>query len=500
MCLLKNECENELEECHFYENHLKVKNMNLDYLEKVPFIRFQCKIFRSKRVLSFYRHQVSANTYRKLEIDGFKTKSWREGFFDVLKQIMNSILVIPIRRKRVKGIVINELASGFSKDNLGDDYLVDGKIVNKYDMVYYKASSNEPGRVNAYKEAKKQGLKTVNPSRFINLNKIFFYHLWFNFFCGFVCLFKCLIHSREMLPVLSDFLGESNYLFRMYSFTDAKLFLGHSDSKGVIPTLICNLFGVRTFFYPYSDLSRYENCEKQDIGYNDLFLWEKITVDISFSRNCCDNIYIIGCRFSNSYSKKPKNELRKKLDFPIGKKVVTFYDTSYRKGTHTTIETYEEFIKLIADYAIKNPEVFVVLKPKKNEIQSELLHILNDANVKILDNVKFVISDVICVSDVNVGMGVNTPTTIGLYCGIPGVNYDRTKNKCHPLSKNKEVTFDNKKQLFNQINNLLKDDAKIQNIPELDIDNVSKVDTLKILRNYVKKGEIDKKFRYKYHN
>ena len=476
----------------FYQKHLKIKDMDIDYLEEVPFIRFQSKIFGNRRVLSFYRQQVCLNELKKFNDE--KTENWKKGLINVLKKIFSGIFFIPVFKKQLKGKILKELVWGFNKEALVDNYLVDGKNLKEKDMVYYKSFNNTPGRKKAYIEAKKKGLKVVNPNRYFNLNKVVFYHIWYNFFCGIASFFSCLIHSRELLPQLAFFLGESNNFFRLFSLVDVDYYMGHDDRSGLVPTIVANIFDVRTFIYPWSDLTVCCKCDKQDIGYNDLFLWEKKVLDFQYSRNSCDNIFIIGCRFSDNYNKKSKNEIREKIGFPKDKKIVTFYDSSYSKKGMYSKEIYNDFIKVIKDFANKNPEFLVFIKPK-GKVKKKYKDILKKANVKILDSEKFFITDVICSSDVNVGMGMNSTVTISLLCGVDGLYYDRTENIYHPLAKNKDVTFRDKERLFNQIEDLLKGNKKLQKTKLINEPYLQDTESIKLLHDYILGKNIDKKFK-----
>ena len=316
-------------------------------------------------------------------------------------------------------------------------------------------------------------------------------------------MFITLFNSPYLLPYLAIFLTDSTDAYRLFSFCKVPYYKSIQDYDDIVKTIVANQLGVKVFIYPWSDHTKLISSNHQHIVHNDIFLWGPIMKDFSFGRSKCKNIYCIGCYFSNNYNDKSKKELREKMGLDINKSIVTFYTASIKsKSAHSNVDS-EDFIQVMIDFAKKNPNVQVVLRPKFKKTQTDVKYkdILKKCNIKILDYRDAFIADVVKASDVNVSMGMNTTTTISLMCGIPGLYYDKTENHMHPLTRYEgQLTFRNREKLLNQIENLLEGTTKIPEIPELRRYNIFDTDPLEILRKYVKYGTVDEKYRLKVSN
>ena len=78
------------------------------------------------------------------------------------------------------------------------------------------------------------------------------------------------------------------------------------------------------------------------------------------------------------------------------------------------------------------------------------------------------VTEVIAISDINITMGMGSPSTIALLCGKIGLYYDTTGNDHHPFTKKyrNKVVFDSKSELFSAVNKMI--DGAYSPLSEID--------------------------------
>jgi hypothetical protein len=510
-------------------------------LEKNPLVHFQNKIFNTDKVANFYKRELSVFQYEFLR-DIFlirkdeksfclilpKTKNYilladkylkddeyqfsglltmlyiGTGILAVMAGISSGLFIKPVRKKPYKGLILRELVWGFNPHLGGfrDDFLVDGKIIHESDYVYFKSRYLTYNRIKAFDQAKKSNnCKIVVLDSSFNINKCFLKHIKNNIVFAFFNIFQVLFYSPYLLSYYAIFLSRSIDAYRLFSFCKVSFYMSGEDYGDIAETIVGNELGVKVFLYHWSDLTVCIESSHQHIAHNDLFLWGPMMKENFYRRTKCENIYCIGCNLSNNYNDVPKDELRRDMGLETDKPVVAFYDSTYNEDKmYYSIAVYEDFIQTIIDFAKKNPDIQVVLKPK-DVLDEKNQSLLKKSNIKIFDFTDVFIVDVLRSADVNVSMGMNSTTTISLLCGVPGLYYDTTENHLHPLTKYEDqLVFRDRKNLLEMIDSLLAGTEKIPEIPELKKYNVFGADPLDILRKYLRYGTVDENYRLQYKN
>ncbi|MCX6666555.1 MAG: hypothetical protein NT038_10955 [Euryarchaeota archaeon] len=506
-------------------------------LEKNPLICLQNKVFNTNKTVNFYKHHLSifhfeflrdlflirqnecsfclilpkTKLHSALAKEYLKDSEYRfsslltmlyigTGILAIMAGIFSSLFIKPVRRKPIKGLVLKELVWSLNPNKKGfqDNFLVDGNIIKESDYVYYKSRTNEPGRMQAYKEAKQRNYDVIILDRLFNINSRFFKHIKNNILFLPCYIFGSLTSSSFLLPYLAIFLSDSIDSYRLYSFCDVSYHHSINDYDDIVSTMVANQLGIKVFLYHWSDLTVGIESSHQHIVHNDLFLWGPIMKENNYRQSRCENVYCIGCNLSNNYNDTSKKELRKEMGLDIDKPVIAFYDSDWGNDKmYYSIAVYEDFIQTIVDIAKKKPDVQVVFKPKFN-LDEKNQSLLKKLNVKIFYWKDVFIADVLRSADVNVSMGMNSTTTLSLLCGIPGLYYDTTENHLHPLTKYEgQLVFRDRKSLIKTIDGLIAGTITIPEIPELKEYNIFNADPINILRHYVKYGKVDERYRIK---
>ena len=343
------------------------------------------------------------------------------------------------KRKRLKGFILRELVWGFNvKKILRDDMFVDNINIKPSDMVYYSISRGG-GRGQALKEAQNRKINNIinltSVHNIINLNKVFWSNLYYNFLLiPLYILFSFL--KVDFLVSLPNILHESQQSHKLMSFVDVKWWFSACDYKDHILTIVGNLFKVKVFLIHWSDMT----CEKsgqshQTLCHNIIFSWGKIMKEFIWLINKVDLIKEIGCFFKFFPNKV---SLRKGYGFPIDKKIVSFYDTTFFDTHHITKGAYINFYKVIEFIDNKLPnDIIILIKPKFSSFEPFLEPIFNEFSerVTLLNPIEYPINDVLLLSDINIGCGPNSTTTISIINNVLGIYYDESGNTTHPMTK-----------------------------------------------------------------
>jgi hypothetical protein len=238
-------------------------------------------------------------------------------------------------------------------------------------------------------------------------------------------------------------------------------------------TIIMNNYGTKSVIYHWSDLTCYDGVGHHYQAFNIYLLWGKI--HLVGKRHYVDNIIETGCWIKQNFTEFTKNKkhIYEKLGLPIyNYKVIAFFDESFDPDMHFTEEVLLDFWQMMLELVSKNPNVIGILKPKMGD--ENKLSIMSEKGKETFKNIKqrcletkriFFIEDprqvvpteIFAISDINITMGMGSPSNIALLCGKTGLYYETTGNDQHPFTekyKNKLV-FDNKPDLFSAVNKIL---------------------------------------------
>jgi len=518
---------------HIVQNSNYLEKMRLD---NILLIKLQKRIFKSNKVINFYKQRMSDLEYKFLR-DRALVKQYKDdyiflfpklisyrtlakcymndnqyklsvllslmfyifGITVAIKSIMSGLLLIPTIKSKVVGKVLKNLAWGFGKNDFSDDMLVDGKKFFNTDMVYYiQKKTIKKYAQSSLEEAKRKNLKTIELTNKINLNRCYYKNLKNNVFFGIISIIVILCRSPFLFFSFCDFNNRSIFSYKLYSFSNVKYHWSMGNWHDIVETIIANLFGIRMFLYSWSDYAQSYLYPTIFTVHNDLFLWGPIQEKFMFPKSLHDNVYCIGCLFSNSIqnSQKNGNDILNSFNLKKEKPVVVFYDSPRNDAVRFSKNQVIDFWELVKEIKANKSEVQVVLKPKT--ITQEYLNYFQNTGVTLLDSKNSSLRDIIKIATLNVGMGFVAPVSVALTMDKQGIFYDTGYNFQSPFAKYEgEIVFRNKKKLLVKIEQILMGKSKKVKIDEIKDYNVKGADPVEILRNYVTTGKMDEKYLLK---
>lgn len=398
-----------------------------------------------------------------------------------------------------RGIVFNRPAQayklskeavwGFHRHTCRDDIMIDNDKFKPDDLLLLDFEINEPHRVSAAKEAKKRGFRVVSvPALHININKNIAGLLFFYFFVPIRIYFQSLVKGQSYLfPYISTFHRSSFAIEALMNLYKVKCHIATKDWADVDTTIILNKYGAKSAIFHWSDIAVYKAASHAFAAHNIYFGWGDVYFDIYADTFFVDEKISACCIFKDEYTRALDN--KEDIINRIGgidrkMKMVTFYDTSFSNGMEYSEYFFLEYLEMIEEFCRANKEINVLLKPKIGRYASALSGnnrgrfekiwngLTGCANFRYLDPLSLDIGEAIAVSDVCVGMAMNSCTTIALVCGKNALYFDNTGNEHHPFAKKYKnvIMFDDKALLFRQIDRILKGEFNCRdNISEWDI-------------------------------
>ncbi|MBA7481328.1 hypothetical protein ES707_16798 [subsurface metagenome] len=390
--------------------------------------------------------------------------------------LLSRRLCLPVRPRKFKIMV--EAVNGLRNPVLRDDFFVDDERILRKDVLFYTFGSSAEPRLSAYEE--------VRDSEYgcINVNKL---RIPINI------LFPRLFKYHLLLPlsfIFNNFGDRQNYLLKEWFkwfhgvaigdeilLSHYQIGLGLSVNEGglshIPETIILNNYGVKNVIFHWSDLTGCGTAHHHFKSFNLYLIWGK--AHPRGKQSFVDNIIETGCWLKHNFGEFAKNKrgICERLGLPSnGHKILVFYDESFNPNGRFTEETLLDFWQMMLELIEKNTGVIGILKPKfGDKIRYSLL---SDQGRQIFDNIRqkcsesgrfyFIdnpqevgVTEVIAISDINISMGMTSPSTIALLCGKIGLYYDTTDDDYHPFAQKyrNKVIFDNKKGLFHAVNNII---------------------------------------------
>ncbi|MAF85139.1 MAG: hypothetical protein CL875_03055 [Dehalococcoidales bacterium] len=385
-------------------------------------------------------------------------------------------LCLPVRPKKFK--IMKEAVWGLRSRVFRDDFFVDNEKLLKKDLLLYTFGSSQEPRMSAYKAAQDSEYECINKSKLkIPVNLLF------------QRLFK--YHFRlPLVFVLSNFSNKQNYMLKDWLkwfhavAIDREILLSHyqigldlsvnETSLVHIPeTIILNNYGAKSVIYHWSDMTSGAFSTEHFKSFNIYLIWGK--AHIRGKQYFVDNIIETGCWLKHNFGEftKDKKNIHKKLELPTnGYKVLAFYDESFAPNIHFSEEVLLDFWQMMFELIEENRNVIGIMKPKVGDGDKRLM--LSAKGKEIYNNIKqrcsesgrfyFIdnprevgVTEVIAISDINITMGMGSPSSIALLCGKIGLYYNTPGDDYHPFArkyKNK-VVFDNKRGLFSAVNKII---------------------------------------------
>jgi hypothetical protein len=209
-------------------------------------------------------------------------------------------------------------------------------------------------------------------------------------------------------------------------------------------TIMLNSCGVTNALYHWSDLNLYHSILHEYDTVNLYFIWGKASLFL-FGRNFqVDEIVTTGfhgrAMFATLQPKQIKQRLARIKPFQGGK-VVAFYNTSFNPDFLFTAGHLKSFLHCIKGFAEAFPDVTVLFKVKSIEdllkgpgdVCNDLRLLEEKPNIIIVDMKDADPLEVIAVSDLNIGMGMNSVVTLALLLGREGLYYNMSEAREHPF-------------------------------------------------------------------
>jgi hypothetical protein len=396
------------------------------------------------------------------------------------------------RKRKEKGFILRELVWGMNSNRVfRDDMFVDNKNIKSSDMIYY-TYSKIGCRKYAYDAAVKYNKRILDfekaPKAF-NLNRTFLFNFYYNFICA-PALYLVSFFSLDFFTYIYQIIRTSGGSHRLISFADAKWHFSSNDCSDHIQTIVYNLYGTKNFLYHWSDHTAAKWYDQQTCCHNVVFSWGEIFWKYARLYGQIDKKVNVGCPFTSELN---KNELKKKYGFAVKEKIITFYDVSFDDWAVYSKALCRQFYRVIQYIDLKLENNILILVKPKARIDFDKLNInLSEYSQRVvfLDPDKYPIEDVINLSDINIGCGSNTTTTISLINNIPGIYFDENRCKSHPMCKyENEIYVREKAVLLKKINDFLNFNSNIREaIIEINsYDTVNASNSVSNIRNFLLK-------------
>jgi len=388
-------------------------------------------------------------------------------------------------KKKKRYAVSKEAAWGYYRNTMRDDIVVDHKKIKKEDMLVLNLDKKSKMRVRFFEESRRRGFAVASvPTIPINVTRAFPSLVYFYMIEPLRSYARCAIR-RQM------FLGPSIFTFHKKCFP-VELFMNlyriqcHIsliDYDDIAATMVFNKYGTLNTINHWSDLTFYKAYNHAFIAHNIYFVWGDIHYDYHSSTYFVDKKVPIGCIFK----REVKNGLDKKRsllgripNIRADRKIAVFFDSSFNNiDMELTDRFFLEYLSIIDDFCTRYAEITICLKPKSIDPYSSKLDQENRGhfnrlwdrmkrhdNFFVLDPSGWSIGNALAIADVSINMGMNSPATIALLCGMDAVYYDTTGDTYHPFAQKymNTLVFDDRETLFAQIGKILEGKVRCKDI------------------------------------
>lgn len=387
----------------------------------------------------------------------------------------------PVTPKKFK--IMKEAMWRLKNPVFKDDFFIDNKRLFTEDLLLYTTGDNAETRLYAYQDALNSEYETVDISKLkIPLNT----------------LFKRLLRYHLFLPVYTvavNFRKKQNYIFKQiipdFHMTgiNYEILLSHyrikfelsikeTNLSHIPETILLNYHGAKSVIWNWSDMTSYNAIGAKYKSHNLYLVWGNIHYDYqSLGSYSVDKVIKTGLIFNHSFDQlvDDKASIRRKLGLPIdNRKVLAFYDESFSPSIHFTEETLLDFWQVMADIIETRTDIIAVLKPKwwrgdgyenlsasgREKFEKVYTRCLNSRRFHIIEHPQVTSPmEVIAISDINITMGMCSPSTIAILCGKIGLYYDTTGNDQHPFTQQYRniVAFNDRGSLLQVVNRIIDD-------------------------------------------
>ncbi len=503
-----------LEDCHF----IKIYNERFKTNKLKPFVLKWISMYVFELLICLYRIHLDSPSLKLLYLDDnslnrhiYEWWYWKTGDIIQIQWLKQSDLRIglatlalsaltfvfrpffrglclPAKPKKFK--IMKEATWGLQNPVFRDDFFIDGEKLLKQDLLLYTYGSRHEGRTFAYKDAQNSGYQCINRTNLkIPLNllcqRLFKYH----FLLPVVLILKNIKNKRNYLlrEWLTAFHGAAvNYEILLSHYQiGLDLSVNEASLSHIPETILLNNYGAKSVIFHWSDLLTYYHSDDDLKSFNVYLIWGK--AHSHGKRYFVDSMVETGCWLKHNFGEFTRNKKRiyENLGLPVNspKVLLAFYDTTIDPDFHFTEDVLLDFWQLMFEIVDGNKNVIGIMKPKVadrvkhlklsdkgDEIYNKIRQrCLENGRVYFIDNPsEFAVTEVIAISDINITMGMGSPSTIALLCGKIGLYYDTTGSDYHPFTRRyrKKLVFDNKGDLFSVVRNIT--DGAYNPLPEID--------------------------------
>ena len=384
----------------------------------------------------------------------------------------------PPRRREIK--IIKEAAWGLRNPVFRDDFFVDGETLLKRDLLLYTYGSSNEIRVLAWKDAQNSQYECMNISKLrVPLNLLFQRLFRYHFLLPLVFVFKNLGNRQNYLVkewLMAFHVAAINYEILLSHYQiGLELSINESGLTHIPETIILNNYGAKNIIWNWSDMTSFDDVGEKFKSHNLYLVWGRIHYDFHGRQYFVDKRIETGLIFNYNSSELTDNKrnIYEKLGLPINDhRVLVFYDESFNPAIHFTEEVLLDFWQMMSELIDEREDVIAVLKPKwGNENQYDKMsdqgrELFNNIRARCLASGRFYfidnpgevsVTEVIAISDINITMGMCSPSTIALICGKIGLYYDTTGNDQHPFARQfrDKVVFDSKRGLLLAVSKII---------------------------------------------
>ena len=406
----------------------------------------------------------------------------------VLQISLSRLLKVSPSKKRYK--VMREALWGLydtGGEYFHDDFFVDNETIKKEDVVFYsRGLSEESGRIKPYEDVKRSEYANFNFKGLSMGADVFFGRI----IPKYIWLASCALFRELKSPNYSLFSSMFLYFIR-YALPYEKIFsnyeigaeLGHNFySPGhVAEAIVCRNYGTKYNLMHWSDTAvKINKYLTAHLGCNNYFVWGRAHVTgVEGDNNIVKPTGYAFKKFIKNVGLN-RNSVLDRMGIKPKEKIVSFFDETFRSRCKMTEAHYMSFWRATLEFARKNQDCTILVKPKtleryKNlsvELIPEFLGLKGKIekldNAHIVDDKKWSFIEVIGVSDLVITQGMFSSATIAIICGIEGLYLDEAGYN-HPFRDRftDRIVFDEPEKLLRMAERIVKsEESPIKDIPE----------------------------------
>ena len=413
-------------------------------------------------------------------------------FASVLKNSADKGFVLFKRPKKYK--VLRESLWGLKNRGgkyFHDDFLVDGDIIKKDDMLFFsRGIALNPGSRALAKEdaASSQYASFFLPSLRLSVSD-FFARILPKYLIADILILLSEINSRNFTFILNTnrfFTGAAVLYEKIFSNYEVISELGHDyfSANHIPEAIVCRDHGVKYYLMHWSDNSiRIDTYLLSDLVCDNFLMWGRAHLQGVEGENA--NPYYTGYVFKRFIKNTQRDKAKVLSEMGIVKqgKIITFIDEAFGGEIKMTQDNFVSFWETILKTAQAQRQNTIVIKPKGKYLfvnltghyreRYEVLKVQMSGmdNVYIIDETKWSFIEAIGISDIVITQGMTSSATIAIICGIEGLYFDQASYN-HPFSKKYKdaVAFDDSEKLIKKISLIVNgQDSVFDVIPEKEI-------------------------------